>query len=104
MGLGPGTEFVESAGVKDIIESEERAENYSEEENETDHAEPTKRRAGPQAGGALLGEFELEEAQELFRIGRFLLAVTAVIHRQRILTYRAKDKWILSNQGQTGEN
>jgi uncharacterized protein len=82
--------LVEPARVKDIIERQERADDHGKKENETRQAKATVGRPGSLPGGALLRQLQLEHAHDLFRIGRFGLAVAVWIHRERTLTIQPK--------------
>jgi hypothetical protein len=93
--------LIEAAGNEDIIESERGSENDREKKNKARHPEPAVGRGGLLAGGALPGQLQVDQAQELIGISRFVLAVSVGIHRERILTNRPKHKWILNNRGQT---
>jgi hypothetical protein len=94
-------EVVKAARDKNVVEGEGCAEDDGEEKNEAGRAKGAQRGTGLLSEGALLRQLQLDEAQKLFRIGRFVLAVTVGIHRERILTNGPKYKWILSNEGQT---
>lgn len=74
-------ELIETAGVEDVVEGQQRAQNYGEEKNETRGAQSTARRARLLPRHSLPHQFELEQAHGIFRIGRFMLAVVG-IHRK----------------------
>jgi hypothetical protein len=95
--LSAGPNFFEAAGEKNVIEGERDADDDGKKKDKAGQAKAPKRRRRSLPVEALLGQFEIDQPEELIGIARFGLAVTAGIHRERILTIRLKHKWILHN-------
>src|SRR3979411_424271 len=76
-----GAQLIQTPGGDEIIERQQRTQNYREEKNETRSAQSTVRRARHLPRRSLPHQFNLEHARGIFLLGRFMLAAIG-IHRK----------------------